>query len=53
VVKVRAASKVKFDKEFWRCIRLSEGINHQCLLPIAQKNEVDAQAFFFQFSRHL
>jgi hypothetical protein len=35
VIKVRAASKAEFDKEFWHSIRLSQGINHQCLLPIA------------------
>jgi hypothetical protein len=35
VIKVRASSKAQFDKEFWHSIRLPEGINHQCLLPIA------------------
>ena len=46
MIKVGAACKVKFGKEFWQRVGLSQGINQPCLLPIGQKWEVDAQAFF-------
>jgi hypothetical protein len=35
--------------ELWHGIELFEGINQQCLLPVGQELQIDAQAFFLLF----
>ena len=45
MVEVRATRKVQLCKELWQAIVLPEGVNQQCLLPVGQELQVDAQAF--------
>lgn len=46
MIKVRAACKVKFDKEFRQHIYWLQGVNQQPLFPVNQVLQIDAQAFF-------
>jgi hypothetical protein len=46
MIEVRAARQVKFGEEFRQRISFSQGVNQQRLLPVAQKWQVNAQAFF-------
>ncbi len=49
MVEVRAKRKTQLCKELWQAIVLPEGVNQQCLLPVGQELQIDAQAFFLQF----
>jgi len=46
MVEVRTTRKIQLCKELWQAIVLPEGANQQCLLPVGQELQVDAQAFF-------
>lgn len=46
MVKIRAAREVKFNKKFRQRIRWLQGVNQQCLFPVAQKLQIDAQVLF-------
>ncbi|MPN27914.1 hypothetical protein SDC9_175348 [bioreactor metagenome] len=46
MVEVRATRKTQLCKELWQAIVLPEGVNQQCLLPVRQELQIDAQAFF-------
>jgi hypothetical protein len=49
MVEVRAARQIQLSKELWKSIKLLEGINQQCLLPVGQELQIDAQSFFYYF----
>jgi hypothetical protein len=46
MVKVRTARQTQLHKELWKGIELFEGVNQQCLLPVGQELQIDAQVFF-------
>ena len=49
MVKVRAPREIQLSKELWKGIELFEGVNQQCLLPVGQELQIDAQVFFLLF----
>ena len=46
MVEVRTTRQIQLCKELWQAIVLHESVNQQCLLPVGQELQVDAQAFF-------
>jgi len=46
MVEARASRPFQPGKELWQTIELFEGVNQQCLLPVRQELQIDAQAFF-------
>ena len=46
MVEVRATCNAQLCEELRQAVMLLEGVNQQCLLPVGQELQIDAQAFF-------
>jgi hypothetical protein len=59
MVEVRTSCQPQLGKQIWQPIEIFEGVDQQCLPPIAQELQINAQAFlrsslaFFKRSRSI